>query len=101
MERLPNIYPGEILQKDFLEPMAITTYRLAKDLGVTRARVADILHGRRDVTPDTALRLGLYFGVEPEFWLNLQSHYNLVETRFARAENYPSIQPRRRLEAAA
>lgn len=101
MERLPNIHPGEILQKDFLEPMAITPYRFAQDLGITRARVADILHGRRDVTPDTVIRLGLYFGVEPEFRLNLQSHYSLVETRFARAENYQSIQPRRSLEAAA
>ena len=101
MERLPNIHPGEILQKDFLEPMDISPYRLAKDLGITRARVADILHGRRDNTPDTAIRLGLYFGVEPEFWLNLQAHYNLVETRLARAETYQAIRPRRSLEAAA
>jgi len=89
------------LQKDFLEPMGITPYRLAKDLGVTRMRVADILHGRRDITPDTAIRLGLYFGIEPEFWLNLQAHYNLVETRLARAETYQSIQPRRNREVSA
>ena len=101
MEKLPNIHPGEILRKDFLEPMGITPYRLAKDLGITRTRVADILHARRDITPDTAIRLGLYFGIEPEFWLNLQSHYNLVETRLARAGTYQDIQPRQRLEAAA
>jgi len=100
MERLPNIHPGELLEKDFLEPIGIMPYRLAKDLGITRARVAGILHGRRDITPDSAIRLGLYFGIEPEFWLNLQAHYNLVETRLARAENYQFIQPRRSLEAA-
>ena len=99
LERLPNIHPGEILQKDFLEPMGITPYRLAKDLGITRTRVADILHTRRDITPDTAIRLGLYFGIEPEFWLNLQAHYNLVETRLAHAENYQAIQPHRHFEA--
>lgn len=100
MRRLPSIHPGEILEKDFLEPMGITPYRLAKDLGITRTRVADILHARRDITPDTAIRLGLYFGIEPVFWLNLQSHYNLVETRLAHTENYRAIQPRRQLEAA-
>jgi len=100
MAGLPNIHPGEILQQDFLEPMSITSYRLAKDLGITRGRVADILHGRRDITPDTAIRLGFYFGIEPEFWLNLQAHYNLVETRLARAETYRAIQPRRSLNAA-
>ena len=100
MERLPNIHPGEILVKDFLEPMEITPYRLAKDLGITRGRIAGVLCGRRDITPDTAIRLGLYFGIDPEFWLNLQTHYNLVETRLARAEKYQSIQPRRSLEAA-
>ena len=101
MERLPNIHPGEILEKDFLEPMGITPYRLAKDLCVTRMRVSDILRGKRDITPDTAIRLGLYFGIEPEFWLNLQSHYNLVEARLVRPEKYQAIQPRCHLDAAA
>lgn len=81
--------------------MSITPYRLAKDLGITRIRVADILHARRDITPDTAIRLGLYFGIEPEFWLNLQAHYNLVETRLAHPESYQAIQPRHNLGAAA
>ena len=75
MERLPNIHPGEILRLDFLEPMGISPYRLAKDIGVGRVRVSGILSGKRDITPDTAIRLGLYFGIEPEFWLNLQAHY--------------------------
>jgi addiction module HigA family antidote len=91
MEYLPNIHPGEILQKDFLDEFGLTAYRLAKDIGVNRIRISEILHGKRDVTPDTAIRLGLYFGIEPEFWLNLQAHYNLVETRLANRENYQNI----------
>ena len=91
MERLPNIHPGEILQKDFLDEFGLSAYRLAKDIGVNRIRISEILRGRRDVTPDTAIRLGLYFGIEPEFWLNLQAHYNLVEARLANHENYQNI----------
>ena len=81
--------------------MGITPYRLAKDIGVGRMRVSAILRGTRDITPDTAVRLGLYFGMEPEFWLNLQSHYNLVETRQANLREYQAIQPRRSLDKAA
>ena len=101
MEKLPNIHPGEILRLDFLEPMEITPYRLAKDIGVGRMRISDILHGRRDITPDTAIRLGLYFGIEPEFWLNLQAHYNLVEARQANLQEYQAILPRPALDQAA
>ena len=101
MERLPNIHPGEILRLDFLEPMGITPYRLAQDIGVGRMRVSDILHGKRDITPDTAIRLGLYFGIEPEFWLNLQAHYNLVETRQANLSEYQAIRPRSVFDKAA
>lgn len=101
MERLSNIHPGEILRLDFLEPMGITPYRLAKDIGVGRMRVSDILNGKRDVTPDTAIRLGRYFGIEPEFWLNLQAHYNLVEARQANLQAYQAIQPRPTLDQAA
>ena len=101
MEPLANIHPGEILQKDFLEEMRITPYRLAKDIGVGRMRVSEILRGKRDITPDTAIRLGLYFGIEPEFWLNLQAHYNLVEARQANAGDYAAIPRRASLDAAA
>jgi addiction module HigA family antidote len=101
MERLPNIHPDEILRLDFLEPMGITPYRLAQDIGVRRMRVSDILHGKRDITPDTAIRLGLYFGIEPEFWLNLQAHYNLVETRRANLSEYQAIRPRSVFNKAA
>ena len=78
-ELLSNIFPGEILQEEFLTPRAITQYQLAKDLGVPARRINEIVKGRRRITADTALRLGRYFRVAPEFWLNLQSHYDLEQ----------------------
>ena len=74
---LSNITPGEILDEEFLKPMAITQYRLAKDIGVPPRRINEIVNGQRAITADTALRLGRYFGMSPQFWLNLQSHYDL------------------------
>lgn len=73
----PPIHPGEILLAEFLEPMQITQYRLAKDIGVTPRRINEIVHGRRAITADTALRLGRFFNMETQFWLNLQTHYDL------------------------
>ena len=73
--------PGEILDKDYLKPMSITQYRLAKDIGVPPGRINQILKGRRAITADTALRLGLYFRMAPEFWLNMQSHHDLARER--------------------
>ena len=74
---LPPIHPGEILQEEFLAPMGITQYRLACDIGVSPRRINEIVHGTRAVTANTALRLGRYFGTSAQFWLNLQSHYDL------------------------
>jgi addiction module HigA family antidote len=74
---LTDITPGEILEEEFLKPMALTRYRLAKDIGVPPRRINEIVKGQRAITADTALRLGRYFGMSPEFWLNLQSHYDL------------------------
>lgn len=71
------IHPGEILLAEFLEPMGITQYRLAKDIGVTPRRINEIIHGRRGITADTALRLGRFFDMEAQFWLNLQTHYDM------------------------
>jgi addiction module HigA family antidote len=71
------IHPGEILLAEFLEPFGISQYRLAKDIGVTPRRINEIAHGRRAITADTALRLGRYFNMEAQFWLNLQSHYDM------------------------
>jgi len=76
---LANITPGEILDEEFLKPMAITQYRLAKDIGVPPRRINEIVKGQRAITADTALRLGRYFRMSPEFWLNLQSHFDLEQ----------------------
>jgi antitoxin HigA-1 len=78
---MDNITPGEILDEEFLKPMAITQYRLAKDIGVSPRRINEIVNGQRAITADTALRLGRYFGMAPEFWLNLQSHHDLELVR--------------------
>jgi antitoxin HigA-1 len=76
---LTHITPGEILDEEFLKPMAITQYRLAKDISVPSRRINEIVKGQRAITADTALRLGRFFGMSPEFWLNLQSHYDLEQ----------------------
>jgi antitoxin HigA-1 len=74
---LENITPGEILEEDFLKPMGLSQYRLAKDIGVPARRINEIVNGSRAITADTALRLGRYFKMSAQFWLNLQSHYDL------------------------
>jgi antitoxin HigA-1 len=74
---IPPIHPGEILRDEFLVPLAVTAYRLAKDIGVPLTRIAAILAGSRAITADTALRLGRYFGMSAEFWLGLQEQYDL------------------------
>jgi len=73
----PPIHPGEILLEEYLKPMGVTQYRLAKDISVDPRRINEIVHGKRSISADTALRLGRYFGTSARFWLNLQSHYNL------------------------
>lgn len=77
MKKLPPIHPGEILLEEFLLPMKLTQSRLAKDIGVATRTISDIVQGRRSITPNTALRLSLYFGLSERFWLNLQSRYDL------------------------
>jgi addiction module HigA family antidote len=76
-KKLPPIHPGEILLEEFLQPMSISQYRLAKDINVPHRRINEIVLGKRAITPDTALRLSLYFGLSERFWLNLQTRYNL------------------------
>lgn len=76
-ELLPPIHPGEILLEEFLEPMEITQYRLAKDIGVPARRINEIVLGKRRITADTALRLSRYFGLSERFWMNLQARYDL------------------------
>lgn len=76
-ERLPPIHPGEVLFEDFLRPMGISQYRLARALGVPPQRIHDLVHGRRAMTADTALRLARFFDMEAQFWMNLQTRYDL------------------------
>ncbi len=77
MERIPDVTPGEILSEEFLGPMGITAYRLAKDTRMPATRISEILKGRRKITADTALRLSAYFGNSADFWLGIQDEYDL------------------------
>lgn len=83
MKNLKNIHPGEVLQEEFLIPLQITAYRLAKDTGIPQTRVSEILKGNRRITADTALRLSVYFGVTAKFWLGLQNDFDLEEEKHA------------------
>ena len=76
-KKLPPIHPGEILLEEFLKPMELSQYRLAKDISVPARRINEIVHGKRSISPDTALRLSRYFGLSERFWLNLQTRYDL------------------------
>jgi len=75
--KLAPIHPGEILMEEFLKPMEISQYRLAKDINVPARRINEIVQGKRSITPDTALRLSKYFGLSERFWVNLQARYDL------------------------
>lgn len=75
--KLPPIHPGEILLEEFLKPLAISQYRLAKDLSVPARRINEIVLGKRAISPDTALRLSRYFGMSDRFWINLQARYDI------------------------
>ena len=74
---LTPVHPGEILKEEFMDPYAISANKLARDIDVPANRITEIIAGRRTITADTAVRLGIYFGIEPEFWLNLQTNYDL------------------------
>jgi len=74
---LPPIHPGEILQEEFLLPMGVSQYRLAKEIGVSPRRINEIVHGKRAISADTALRLSRYFGMSERFWINLQGRYDI------------------------
>ena len=79
--KLKPVHPGEILREEFMEPLGLSMNRLALDLHVPVTRIAEIVHERRAITADTALRLGRYFGTSPEFWVNLQARHELEITR--------------------
>jgi len=79
--KLPPVHPGEVLLEDFLKPMGISQYRLAKDIGVQPRRINEIVHGKRAITADTALRLSCYFGTSVEVWMGLQADYDVEKVR--------------------
>lgn len=85
MDRLPNIHPGEVLREEFLIPLGLSQYRLAKEIGVTEARISAICSGKRGVTADTALRLAAFFGTSSAFWMGLQADYDTEEAALALA----------------
>jgi addiction module HigA family antidote len=93
-KRLEEIHPGEILLEDFMRPMGITARQLSADIDVSPSRISEIVHGIRPITADTALRLGLFFGMEPRFGLNLQCEYDM---RTAMRSLYDKISPRIRV----
>lgn len=92
MKRLPNIHPGTVLAEEFLAPLGISAYRLAKDIGIPQTRVSQIVKGDRRITADTALRLSKYFGTTGKFWLGLQDDYDLEEEGRSLSRTLASIE---------
>ncbi len=91
MEKLPNIHPGEVLLEEFLIPMGISQYKLAKDLKIPQTRVSEIVKRKRRITADTALRLSKYFGTSAKFWLGLQDDFDIEESKNILAKDLAGI----------
>jgi addiction module HigA family antidote len=91
MKKLKNIHPGEILQEEFLMPLKITAYRLAKDTTIPQTRISEIIKGNRRITADTALRFSKYFGTTPKFWLGLQDDYDIEEEKNSKEDEFSNI----------
>ena len=91
MRKLKNIHPGEILNEEFLKPMGITVYRLSRETGLSQTRLSQIIKGNRSITAETALKLGKFFNTPPEFWMNLQSLFDIEEAREHYKEEIKSI----------
>lgn len=94
--KIPYPTPGEILLEEFLKPMGISQYRLAKEIGVSQRRIGEIVAGKRAVTADTGLRLSRFFGMSDGFWPGLQTDYDTATTREAMADTLAAIQPYRK-----
>jgi addiction module HigA family antidote len=95
MKRIPfaySIHPGDILKTEFMEPLGLSSYRLAKDLHVSAPRVNDLVRGKRSITADTAMRLGTYFGTSPQLWLGLQMDHDLWVA--AKNKSLAKVKPR-------
>ena len=100
MKRLPNIHPGEILFEEFLEPLNITAYRLAKETNIPQTRISEIIKKKRRITADTALRFSKFFGNSPEFWLGLQNDFDLEEEKYKISKELDKIHSLSTLQAS-
>ena len=100
MEKLNNIHPGEILLEEFLIPLEISAYRLAKDTFIPQTRISEIIKGKRRITADTALRFAKYFGTSPKFWLGLQDDFDLEEESSQKSSELNNIIPSTKGNAA-
>jgi addiction module HigA family antidote len=101
MRHLKNIHPGEVLKEEFLEPMGISVYRLSKDTSLSQTRLSQIIKGKRSITAETAVKLGKFFGVPAEFWMNLQSLYDIEEAQKQYKKELKSIHSIKDLEQIA
>ncbi len=99
MKRLLNIHPGEVLSEEFLKPMELTAYRLAKDTEIPQTRISQIIKGKRRITADTALRLSSYFGNTAKFWLGMQDDYDIEEEKYNHKDVLSKIRKMRSLNA--
>lgn len=93
MSKLKNIHPGEMLVEEFLKPLKISAYRLAKEIEIPKTRISEICKGYRRITADTAVRLSKYFGNSAKFWLGLQDDYDIEEEMLAKRNSLKSIKP--------
>ena len=92
MRQLKNIHPGEVLKEEFLEPMGISVYRVSKETGLSQTRLSQVIKGKRRMSAETVVKLGKFFDMEPEFWMNLQSMYDIEEARKQYKNDIESIQ---------
>jgi len=99
MKKLPNIHPGEVLLEEFLNPMEISAYKLAKDTDMPQTRISQIVKGKRRITTDTALRLASYFGTTAKFWLGLQDDYDIEEEQESKKEILKQIKKNAKQQA--
>ncbi|HAM50464.1 MAG TPA: addiction module antidote protein, HigA family [Nitrospiraceae bacterium] len=93
MKRLKNIHPGEVLQEEFLGPMGISVYRLAKETGLSQTRLGQIIKGERSISAETAIKIGRFLNTGPEFWMNLQSLYDIEEAEKQYGKEVKAIHP--------
>ncbi|MDG4784583.1 HigA family addiction module antitoxin [Micromonospora sp. WMMD1102] len=95
VDKMPPVHPGEVLMEEFIEPLGVTQHRVAVAIGVPPRRINEIVHGKRRITADTALRLARYFGTSDLFWINLQNRFDLEIERDALGHVLEKIQPLR------